>query len=108
MKARPQIDQKVLIQAAEVLRALAHPLRLRILEYLEDRQPRCVSEIQEHLGAKQSVTSTQLALLRDRGILAARRDGMSVYYSVVNPAVLQVIDCIRNHQQYFTAGRRGP
>ncbi len=101
MKTRAPIDPRVLAKAAEVLRALAHPLRLRILELLEDRQPRCVHEIQDHLGAKQSVTSTQLALLRDRGILSARRDGMSVYYSVVNAAVLQVIECIRNHQDCF-------
>ena len=101
MARHAPIDPEVIRQAAEVLRAVAHPLRLQILELLEDGQPRCVGEIQEHLGAKQSVTSTQLALLRDRGVLSARRDGMQVFYSVVNPAVLQVIDCIRRHQDCF-------
>ena len=61
----------------------------------------CVGDIQEHLGVKQSVTSTQLALLRDRGVLAARRNGVQVYYSVANPAVLQVLDCIRRHRSRF-------
>ncbi len=101
MRKKSPLGPELLRQAAEVLRAVAHPLRLRVLELLEDGQPRCVREIQEHLKTKQSVTSAQLALLRDRGILAARRDGMQVFYSVVNRAVLQIIDCIRTHQGSF-------
>ena len=99
----PPIAANILRQAAEVLRAVAHPLRLRILELLEDGQPRCVTEIQEYLKTRQSATSAQLALLRDRGILSARRDGVQVYYSVANQAVRQVIDCIRRHQSSFEA-----
>ena len=98
----PPIPDNVVRQAAEVLRAVAHPLRLRVLEFLEDGHPRCVTEIQDYLGARQSVTSTQLALLRDRGILSARRDGIQVYYTVSNPAVCQIIECIRGHQSCFT------
>ncbi len=105
MAKRTFIDDVVFHQAAEVLRAVAHPIRLRIIELLEDGTPRCVGEIQDHLGVKQSATSGQLALLRDRGVLAARRDGMQVYYSVVNPAVLQIIDCLRRHQECFLPRR---
>lgn len=105
---RKTIPGGVIVQAAEVLRAVAHPLRLRILELLEDGRPRCVSEIQDHLGVRQSVASTQLALMRDRGVLLARRDGMQVFYAVANPAVCQVIDCIRSHQSCFAPRRQPP
>lgn len=101
-----QLDDEALAAAAEVLRAVSHPLRLRILEYLEDGHERCVGDIQAHLGVKQSVTSAQLTLLRDRGILGARRDGVQVFYKVMNPAVLQVIECIRKHHDCFLPPRR--
>lgn len=107
MKHRsPQIPLDVISQAAEMLRAVAHPLRLRILELLEDGTPRCVSEIQEHLNVRQSVASTQLTLMRDRGVLLARRDGTQVFYSLANPAVCQVINCIRSHQAVFRPRQR--
>ncbi|MCG3177785.1 MAG: putative HTH-type transcriptional regulator [Phycisphaerae bacterium] len=103
-QAEPMSDD-MLHAAAEVLRAVAHPLRLKILELLEDRRERCVGDIQAYLGARQSATSGQLALLRDRGVLAARRDGVQVFYSVVNPAVLQVLTCIRSHKDCFSRTR---
>ena len=104
--SKPQpIAPNVMASAAEVLRAVAHPLRLRILELMEDRHEHNVGEIQEHLGVRQSIASTQLALLRDRGVLGARRDGVQVYYSVINPAVLTLLGCIRKHEDSFVRRR---
>lgn len=81
---------------AHTLKAVAHPLRLRIIELLEDREM-CVSDLIESLGAKPAITSQQLGLLKDRGVLDSRREGNRVYYRVVNPNVVRVIRCIRDH-----------
>jgi ArsR family transcriptional regulator len=99
------MESDTIAAAAEMLRAVAHPIRLRVIAMLEDGKDHSVSEIQEALGVRQSVASTQLALLRDRGILSARRDGVQVYYSIVNRAAVNVIRCIRRNQQCFDKPR---
>jgi len=81
-------------RVARTLKAVAHPLRLRIIDLLEDGE-RSVGEIVEALGAKPAVTSQQLGLMRDRGVLDARRDGNHVYYCIANRHVVDVIHCIR-------------
>ncbi len=59
---------------ARVLKALAHPVRLQIVDALASGE-KCVSDIVEAVGAKQSVTSQQLNMMRDKGVLSCRRDG---------------------------------
>jgi ArsR family transcriptional regulator len=91
---RTTIDAERLERAAAVLKAVAHPLRLRIVELLE-RGERTVGGIREALGVAQSLTSQHLTQMRVRGILAARREGTQVFYSIANPDVVKVIHCIR-------------
>lgn len=88
------IEQERLERAAAVLKTVAHPLRLRIVELLESCE-RSVGDLQERLGVTQSLTSQHLSQMRVRGVLAARREGTAVYYSVANPDVVKVINCIR-------------
>ena len=88
------IDQERLERAAAVLKTVAHPLRLRIVELLEGGE-RTVGDLQEALGVTQSLTSQHLSQMRMRGVLAARREGTAVYYSIANPDVVKVIHCIR-------------
>jgi ArsR family transcriptional regulator len=88
------IDYAVLGPVADVLKAVAHPVRLRITEVLAGGEL-CVSEIMEALGTKPAITSQQLGRMRDKGVLESRREGNRVYYRVTNPHVVQVIDCIR-------------
>ena len=66
------IEDDVLTKAAEVIKCLGHPLRLRILEALE-RGERTVTELQERTGATQAAVSQQLATMRARGIRLWRR-----------------------------------
>lgn len=94
-KRRP-IRQDAFERVAHTLKAVAHPLRLQIIELLEDREL-CVSELMERLGTKPALTSQQLGLMKDRGVLASRRDGNRVFYRVCNPNVVRVIQCIRDH-----------
>lgn len=81
-------------KAADILKSVAHPLRLRIIELLES-QEMPVGQLQEMLGISQSLTSQQLSLLKARGILKSRKNGKQVYYYVDRPEVIQVINCLR-------------
>ena len=90
------MDKELAIHAAEVLKAVAHPLRLLIVEALQNGE-RSVGDIMDALGEKQAVTSQQLNLMRDRGVLASRREGAKVFYRILNPNVIRVLDCVYNH-----------
>ena len=81
---------------AEVLKALAHPVRLQIAAFLEKGE-RCVSEIVEAVGGKQSITSQQLNMMKDKGVLSCRRDGAKVYYRIENKKVIKLLDCVYSH-----------
>lgn len=89
------LDDEQLMRAAEVLKAVSHPARLRIIEVLEAGE-RSVTEIQDCLGITQSLTSQHLSNMKVRGVLQSRKNGNMVYYSVKNPDVVKVIRCIRD------------
>jgi DNA-binding transcriptional ArsR family regulator len=92
------IDQSVLEAAAPVIRTVAHPLRLRILDYLDHEGASNVSQIVAVCDAEQAVVSQQLRILKDQGILSNRREGNFVFYELKDRSVLFLLGCIRNHQ----------
>lgn len=79
---------------AQFFRALAHPVRIRILETLT-RGGRSVQELQEALGVDQPIVSQQLAVLRNHGIVAAQKEGLSVRYSLRDPLVTDLLAVAR-------------
>ena len=79
---------------AEFFRALGHPARLRILELLRNGE-QSVSELQTDLEIEASSVSQQLAVLRAKNIVDTRRAGTSVYYSVRDPQIFQLLDVAR-------------
>jgi ArsR family transcriptional regulator len=89
-----EIQDDVLAQAANVIKCLGHPLRLRLLEALEDGE-RTVSQLQEYSGATQAAVSQQLATLKARQVVDNRRDGTYVYYRIIEPKVAHILNCIR-------------
>jgi len=91
------LDIKMLQQAAEILKTVGHPVRLRIIEVLESGEL-TVKDIQERIGQPQAITSQQLSLMKGRGLLRSRRNGTSVYYTLANDLVVHVIECIRRCQ----------
>lgn len=93
------IDLETLERVAPIIRNAAHPLRLRILDFLgQSGQPRTVSEIVEVCGgASQSVVSQQLRILRDQAVLSASREGHNVFYTIEDRSILFLLDCIRVH-----------
>ena len=92
---RRRIPPELLETAATIMRAIAHPLRLRILEILEAEDEANVTALCLATGAPQPAVSQQLARLRREGVLAADRRGNEMHYRVARPAVLGVLDCIR-------------
>lgn len=81
-------------RASRSLKAMSHPLRLKILCTLGDREV-SVQDIVEHVGTSQSNISQHLAILRDKGILAARKDANRVYYRVGDARTLRLISMMR-------------
>ena len=90
------MDKKVAEHVAEVLKAVAHPVRLQIVELLETREM-CVGDIVAAVGGKQAITSQQLNMMKDKGVLNCRRDGVKVYYRIENKNVIKLLDCIYDH-----------
>jgi ArsR family transcriptional regulator len=79
---------------AEFFKALAHPLRIRILDELRKGEVG-VNDLCARVNVEQSNLSQQLAILRNRNILATRRDGQNVYYSVRDPELFVLLDAAK-------------
>lgn len=92
------IPMETLERVTPIIRNIAHPLRLRILDYLQsDGEPKTVGEIITASGSGQAVVSQHLRVLRDQGVVSARREGSYMLYAILDDSVLQVLDCIRKH-----------
>ena len=91
---------------AGFFRALAHPTRIRLLEVLV-RGSRTVQELQETLALEQPIVSQQLAVLRNQGIVAAQKQGVSVRYAVRDPLVGDLLEVARRIFDNRLAATRG-
>jgi ArsR family transcriptional regulator len=76
---------------ADFFKALAHPLRIQILDSLREGE-RGVGELRDLLGVETPNVSQQLAILRGKGLVTARKDGNNVYYRVADPAIFRLLD----------------
>jgi ArsR family transcriptional regulator len=80
-------------EAATFLKALSHEGRLMILCHLSSGE-KSVTELEERLGARQAAVSQQLARLRAEGLVAARRDGKAIYYSIRDPKAGAIMELV--------------
>ncbi len=78
---------------AEVFKAMGHPLRLGIIEFLTNGEM-CVCEIVEHVGTEISNVSKHLSVLKKVGIVNDRRDGLKIMYSLAMPCALDFARCV--------------
>jgi len=78
---------------SELLKAIAHPTRLVILDILRDGE-QCVCHMEAMLGLRQAYISQQLMILKQAGLVEPRRDGLNLYYRVVKPEVFTVLDSL--------------
>ncbi len=77
----------------QLLKLLAHPVRLAILNILRDGE-HCVCHMEAHLGFRQAYISQQLMVLREAGLIQDRRDGWNVFYQVSEPRVFDVLSAV--------------
>jgi DNA-binding transcriptional ArsR family regulator len=87
-------DDEDIERASRALKAMSHPLRLKILCVLGDQEV-SVQDIVESVGTSQSNISQHLAILRDKGILSSRKDANRVYYRVGDSRTLQLIGMMK-------------
>lgn len=87
------MDKEILEIKAEVFNALAHPLRLKILEKLR-RGACCVCKIIPYVRGEQSNVSHHLAILRKAGIVRTEKKGLEVWYEITYPRIFKMIDIV--------------
>jgi DNA-binding transcriptional ArsR family regulator len=83
-------------KAAYILKAVAHPIRLAIIQLLENEEHMSVNEICETLASEQSLISHHLINMKLRGILKSNKEGLNMYYSLKERDVTNLIKCIEN------------
>lgn len=84
-----------ILQAAQAMKAIAHPLRLQILCVLGDREV-SVQDIVDQVGTSQSNISQHLGILREKGVLATRKDANRVYYRIGDLRTLKLVGLMRD------------
>ena len=95
-KAEPRLtDLDALGQAAECLRVLAHPHRLRMIQMLLQGN-HTVTELAEACELPTAMASEHLRLMQRCGFLSSQKDGRKVYYQVVEPHLKQILKCIED------------
>lgn len=81
-------------KAASMLKAIAHPMRIAIINYLDDGKKLTVTQIHELLNLEQSTTSHHLGILKDKGVLSSAREGKNTYYSLRHDNLNNIVECI--------------
>ena len=78
---------------AEIAKAIAHPLRMAIVDFLKDGE-QCVCDIAEHIGSERSNVSRHLSVMVAAGILEYRKEGLKVIYKLKTPCILDFFSCV--------------
>ncbi|MBT3575471.1 MAG: winged helix-turn-helix transcriptional regulator [Candidatus Marinimicrobia bacterium] len=89
--------------ASKVLKALGHPERLRIVEYLQAGE-RNVGDIQREIGLSQPITSQHLRYMQRHNILTSRREGTRLYYFLASDLIRKLLDCMHSCKVSLDSG----
>jgi len=81
-------------RVAEVFKALSHPTRIRIIDYLSDGE-KCVKDIWQELGVPQPTVSQHINILKEAGIISYRKEGVKTCYKIEMPIVVKILKLIR-------------
>ncbi len=92
--AKLTLDVTKLEMAASKLRAIAHPMRIAIIDLLHDSQKLSVTEIYNSLGIEQAAASHHLNILKNKGVLVSKREGKKIFYSLRSVTLTEIIECI--------------
>lgn len=96
IKVLNQEEAEKLERIAYILKTVAHPLRLGIVHILEQHPQLSVTDICEMLGSEQSLTSHHLQNMKLKGVLASKRRGRSILYSLKERDISLIIECLEN------------
>ncbi len=78
---------------AEIAKAIAHPLRIAIVDFLKDGE-QCVCDIAEYVGSERSNVSRHLSVMVSAGVLEYRKEGLKVIYALKTPCILDFFSCV--------------
>lgn len=81
-------------EAANMLKAIAHPMRIAIISLLEKSGRLSVTQIYEALHLEQSTASHHLGILKNKGVLSCKREGKNTYYFLRNENLGKILDCV--------------
>lgn len=95
IKRKPAPNPEALVQAAECLKTLAHPARLRMVQLLLHGRY-TVGELAEDCGVPDNVASEHLRLMQRCGFFTSEREGRKVYYQIAEPHLQNIMDCIES------------
>ncbi len=87
------MNKKIYQMRAQVLKAMAHPSRLMMLDAMNDRGEICVCELVDLVGSDQSTVSKHLAILKQSGLVEDRKDGQKTFYRLRCPCVMDFFSC---------------
>ena len=88
------LDIDKLEEVASKLRAVAHPMRVAIIQLLDEEKQLNVTQIYTKLKIEQATASHHLNILKSKGVLASRRDGKQTYYSIKQDSIIRIVDCV--------------
>jgi len=88
------INAEQIENAANMMKAIAHPVRLSILGHLSEEAELTVTRIHELVQIEQSTASHHLGILKDKGILISRREGKNTIYTIRNKNLKNLVECI--------------
>lgn len=91
-----RLDVEKLKRVAEVLKAIAHPVRLNVLEELREHKTLTVSELMKKTNTEQSLLSNHLIKMKDKGILKSNRIQKNIYYSLTDESLLKIFTCMED------------
>lgn len=78
---------------AEIAKAIAHPLRIAVVNFLKDGE-QCVCDIAQHVGSERSNVSRHLSVMVNAGLLEYRKEGLKVIYRLKTPCILEFFSCV--------------
>ncbi len=94
------MEERFFEEAADYLKALAHPTRLRILDFLMRQKETCVKSLWEELGLQQSNVSQHLALMKQRGIIDSRKEGVKTCYWIADPLAEKIFKMLKENSDH--------
>lgn len=91
-----RIVAEKLVSAVNMLKVIAHPVRLSIVDLLTENERMTILEIQEALNLEQAIASQQITLMEDKGVLNSERVGRNKYVSLRFPKMKNIVSCLEN------------